>query len=151
MGSVTTNLVVRLLSSLLCVFVLQFLCVSSHARIGESLEGCIKLYGEPVKRLEKGMLFVKDGVRIYITFSQGCADCIFLQKIDPRVEKHVVPISELEIKRFLSENSQGFKWYYSSVLPDGDVIWITKDSELGALYSQATCSLQVYTRQNIVR
>lgn len=141
----------RSLILLACVLLLQLLCTPSQARIGESLEQCIKLYGEPVKRLEKGLLFVKEGMRIYITFSQGCADCIFLQKIDPRVEKHVVPISESEIKQFLSENSQGFKWQYSSVLPDGDVIWITKDSELGALYSQSSCSLQVYTRQNITR
>lgn len=141
----------RFLSSLACVLLLQLLCTTSHARIGESLEQCIKLYGEPVKCLEKGFLFVKEGMRIYITFCQGCADCIFLQKIDPRVEKHVLPISESEIKQFLSENSQGFKWQYSSVLPDGDVIWITKDSELGALYSQSSCSLQVYTRQNITR
>lgn len=141
----------RLLVSLICFCFLQLLCTPCHARIGESLKRCIELYGQPVKTLEKGLLFTKDSLRIYITFSGDCADCIFLQKIDPSIEKRAVPISELEIKQFLSENSQGFKWYYSSVLPDGDVIWITKDSELGALYSQSTCSLQVYTRQNIVR
>jgi len=124
---------------------------SAQARIGESLERCIELYGKPAQRLPKGVLFVKNGMRIYITFSHGLADCIFLQKLDVTTPRRALPMPEPEIKRFLAENSCGCVWKYSSTLPDGDEIWITKESELGALYSQATCSLQVYTRDNIVR
>lgn len=123
----------------------------AQARIGESQERCIQRYGNPVQILEKGLLFVKSGMRIYITFSHGLADCIFLQKLDAVSHKKALPIPGPEIKQFLSENSQGYTWKYSSTLPDGDEIWITKKSELGALYSQATCSLQVYTRENIAR
>ncbi len=122
-----------------------------HARLGETQEHCILRYGNPVQYLPKGILFLKDGMKIYITFTAGLADSIFLQKIDSSAPQRAKPISESEIKQFLSENSGGCQWQYSSVLPDGDVIWITKKSELGALYSQATCSLQVYTRENIAR
>ena len=123
-----------------------------QARIGESKERCIERYGNPVQVLEKGLLFVKNGRKIYITFNQGVADCIFVQKLDPSSEHpKVLPLSEPEISQYLSENGQGCTWKYSSKLPDGDKIWITKGSELGALYSQATCSLQVYTRENILR
>jgi hypothetical protein len=122
-----------------------------QARIGESEAQCIERYGKPVRVLEKGLLFVKDSRRIYITFSNGLADCIFVQKLDPDFLKRALPLPEPEIKQFLSENSHGCVWKYSSNLPDGDKIWVTNGSELGALYSQATCSLQVYTRENIVR
>ena len=137
-------------------FVLSALCFvlclpEAQARIGESRERCIERYGKPVQTLEKGLLFAKNGMRIYITFSHGLADCIFLQKLDAVSHKKALPIPEVEIKQFLSENSRGYSWKYSSTLPDGDEIWITKESELGALYSQATCSLQVYTRENITR
>ena len=122
-----------------------------QARIGESKERCIERYGTPVQVLEKGLLFVKDGRKLYITFNQGIADCIFVQKLDPASVRKAVPLSEPEITQYLSENGHGCTWKYSSSLPDGDKIWITKGSELGALYSQATCSLQVYTRENILR
>ena len=122
-----------------------------QARIGESRARCIERYGKPVQVLEKGLLFVKEGKKIYITFNQGIADCIFVQKLDPASEKRALPLSAPEISQCLNENGQGCIWKYSSNLPDGDQIWITKGSELGALYSQATCSLQVYTRENILR
>ena len=137
-------------------FVLSVLCFvlclpEAQARIGESRERCIERYGKPVQILKKGLLFAKNEMRIYITFSHGLADCIFLQKLDAVSQKKALPIPEAQIKQFLSENSRGYTWKYSSTLPDGDEIWITKESELGALYSQATCSLQVYTRENITR
>jgi hypothetical protein len=138
------------LVSLIALF-LCFNAPKAHARIGESLERCIELYGKPAQNLEKGVLFIKNGMRIYVTFSHGLADCIFLQKLDVIAPKRALPMPAPEIMRFLTENSRGCVWKYSSILPDGDEIWITKESELGALYSQATCSLQVYTRENIVR
>lgn len=122
-----------------------------HARIGESKDRCIERYGKPVKVFEKGMLFVKDGRKIYVTFNSGIADCIFVQKLVPGYEKKVTPLSDSEIGQWLAENGCGCVWKYANDLPDGDKIWITKGSELGALYSQATCSLQVYTRENILR
>ncbi len=125
---------------------------SAQARIGETEAQCVARYGKPVKVLPKGLLFAKNGMRIYVTFSGGVADCIFLQKADgAEAKSKALPISEGEIQKFLSENSHGCQWRYSSVLPDGDMIWITKESEMGALYSQATCSLQVYTRENILK
>lgn len=122
-----------------------------QARIGESKERCIERYGKPVQVLEKGLLFVKDGKKIYVTFNEGIADGIFVQKLVPGFEKRVLPLSAAEIRQCLSENGCGCVWKYASDLPDGDKIWITNGSELGALYSQATCSLQVYTRENILR
>ncbi len=101
--------------------------------------------------LEKGLLFVKAGKKIYVTFNEGIADGIFVQKLVPGFEKRVLPLSAAEIKQCLSENGCGCVWKYASDLPDGDKIWITNGSELGALYSQATCSLQVYTRENMLR
>lgn len=144
---------VRVLSRLLSLVVLSlcFATAEVHARIGESLERCIERYGKPAQSLAKGVLFIKNGMRIYITFSNGLADCIFLQKLDTTTQRRALPIPAPEIMRFLKENSCGCAWKYASTLPDGDEIWITKKSELGALYSQATCSLQVYTRENIAR
>ncbi len=123
----------------------------AEARIGETEQRCVELYGPVVKVLKKGRLFVKDGVRIYVTFSNGLADGVFFQKRDQKTQRNAVPIGDTEIKALLADNSLGCQWRYSSVLPDGDKIWITQGSELGALYSQATCSLQVYTRENIAR
>ncbi|RFC43898.1 MAG: hypothetical protein DVB28_001293 [Verrucomicrobia bacterium] len=137
---------VSLIALLLC-----FNAPKARARIGESLDRCIELYGKPAQSQGKGVLFIKNGMRIYVTFNHGLADCIFLQKLDAIAPKRALPMPAPEIMRFLTENSCGCVWKYSSTLPDGDEIWITKESELGALYSQATCSLQVYTRENIVR
>ena len=123
----------------------------AEARIGETKKQCIARYGKPVKYLEKGVLFVKGTLKIHVTFDEGKADSIWLQRTDPQDPTHALPISEEEIQSFLLANSQGYKWYYSSQLPDGDMVWITKDSELGALYSQSTLSLQVYTKNCIQR
>jgi len=124
---------------------------AAQARIGDTLNQCITRYGKPVEFLSKGVLFVKANKKIYVTFTDGIADSVFFQKINPVSQKAVTPISQEEIRLLLSENSQGYTWDHTSRLPDGDVIWVTKDSELGALYSNATCSLQVYTRENIAR
>jgi hypothetical protein len=121
------------------------------ARIGETHKQCVARYGKPVKFLEKGTLFVKGHMKIFVTFSQGRAESIWLQKTDPEMPTLALPISKEEIDTFLAANSQGHQWYYSRSLPDGDEVWITKDSELGALYSQSTLSLQVYTRDCIAR
>ncbi len=125
--------------------------LAAEARIGDTLNQCITRYGKPVEFLAKGVLFVKANRKIYVTFTDGIADSVFFQKINPASHKAVTPISQEEIGRLLAENSQGYTWNHTSKLPDGDVIWVTKDSELGALYSRATCSLQVYTRENIAR
>ena len=127
------------------------LAATGEARIGETEKQCIARYGKPAKYLEKGVLFSKGTMKIYVTFSEGKADSICLQKRDPKNPTHALPIPEEEIRSFLLANSQGYKWFYNSLLPDGDVVWITKDSELGALYSQSTLSLQVYTKNCIQR
>lgn len=124
---------------------------AAQARIGDTLNQCITRYGKPVEFLSKGVLFIKANRKIYVTFTDGIADSVFFQKISPLSQKTVSPISLEEISVLLTENSQGYSWDHTSRLPDGDVIWVTKDSELGALYSKATCSLQVYTRENIAR
>jgi hypothetical protein len=136
-----------------CMLIMPVLlgAAPAQARIGATEQKCVELYGPVVKVLKKGLLFVKDGVKIYVTFNNGVADGVFFQKPDRRGNLKPVPIGESEIKAFLADNSCGCQWRYSSVLPDGDQIWITQGSELGALYSQATCSLQVYTRENIAR
>jgi hypothetical protein len=133
---------------------LLFLALSASsglARIGDTEKQCAARYGKPVKFLEKGTLFIKGQMKIYVTFSGGKAESIWLQKTDPERPTLALPISKEEIDTFLADNSQGHQWRDSNALPDGDEVWITKDSELGALYSQATLSLQVYTRDCIVR
>jgi hypothetical protein len=124
---------------------------NASARIGETQKQCIARYGKPVKFLEKGTLFVKGQLKIFVTFSGGKAESIWLQKTDPDRPTLAMPISKEEIDTFLIANSQGYQWRYNTALPDGDEVWITKDSELGALYSHATLSLQVYTRDCIAR
>ncbi len=121
------------------------------ARIGDTPEKCIERYGKPIKSSDKGLLFAKNGMKIYVTFSAGKADGIFLQKLDPAMPKRALPIPEQEIEQFLMLNSMGSKWRFTSQLPDGDVIWVTEDSELSAMYSQATCSIQVYTKNSMTR
>ena len=135
----------------LAVLFLALSASSGLARIGETEKQCAARYGKPVKFLEKGTLFIKGQMKIYVTFSGGKAESIWLQKTDPERPTLALPISKEEIDTFLIANSQGHQWHYSSALPDGDEVWITKDSELGALYSQSTLSLQVYTRDCIVR
>ena len=139
-------------SSAFLALLLLFVSASSGiARIGETEKQCIARYGKPVKFLEKGTLFIKGQMKIYVTFAEGKAESIWLQKTDPERPTLAMPISKEEIDSFLIANSQGHQWRYNSALPDGDEVWITKDSELGALYSQATLSLQVYTRDCIAR
>lgn len=138
----------RTATPLLLSFALAAPC---FARIGETEKQCIARYGKPVKRLEKGIIFSKDQMKIYVTFADGKADCIWLQKTDKDQPGRALPISQEEIDGFLKANGEGYTWKYTSLLPDGDVVWITKGSELGALYSQSTLSLQVYTRDCIAR
>ena len=135
----------------LALLFLGFSASSCLARIGETEKQCAARYGKPVKFLEKGTLFIKGQLKIFVTFSGGKAESIWLQKTDPEHPTLAVPISKEEIDTFLIANSQGHQWRYGSALPDGDEVWITKDSELGALYSQSTLSLQVYTRDCLVR
>jgi hypothetical protein len=134
--------------------VLLVLAVSApcgFARIGETQKQCIARYGKPVKFMEKGVLFMKENLKIFVTFSGGKAESIWLQKTDPEHPTLAVPITKAEIDSFLIANGQGHQWQYNRALPDGDEVWITKDTELGALYSQSTLSLQVYTRDCIAR
>jgi len=138
-------------SAFLALVFLTVTASSGVARIGETESQCIARYGKPVKFLEKGTLFIKGQLKIYVAFSGGKAESIWLQKTDPERPTLAMPISKEEIDSFLIANSQGHQWHYSSALPDGDEVWITKDSELGALYSQSTLSLQVYTRDCMVR
>lgn len=138
-------------SAFLALVFLTVTASSGVARIGETEKQCIARYGKPVKFLEKGTLFIKEQLKIYVTFSGGKAESIWLQKTDPERPTLAMPISKEEIDSFLIANSQGHQWHYSSALPDGDEVWITKNSELGALYSQSTLSLQVYTRDCMVR
>jgi hypothetical protein len=132
---------------------LMILCSlqNTEARIGETEKQCIARYGEPVKYMEKGVLFIKDSMKIYVTFAKGRADSIWLQKLDAAQPGRALQISKEEIEKYLKANCSGYTWQYSTALPDGDVVWITKDSELGALYSLSTCSLQVYTRDCIAK
>jgi hypothetical protein len=135
----------------LALLLLAATATNASARIGETEKQCIARYGKPVKVLEKGTLFIKGQMKIFVSFSDGKAESIWLQKTDPDRPTLAMPISKEEIDSFLIANSQGHQWRYNSSLPDGDEVWITKDSELGALYSHSTLSLQVYTRDCIVR
>ena len=125
--------------------------VDAFARIGETEERCIRRYGMPVQYLEKGLLFIRNQRKIYITFNNGFADSIFVQKLVPGSVGRAMPLTKLEIEQLLSLNSLGCNWKYSAQLPDGDAVWMTQNSELGALYSQATLSFHIYTRESIVR
>jgi len=125
--------------------------MTSFARIGETEERCIQRYGSPVQQLEKGLLFLKDGKKIYITFINGIADSICVQRLSPGFEQRVVPLRQPEIQQILAENCQGCLWKYFAQLPDGDEVWMTRNSELGALYSRATLSFHIYTRESMVR
>ncbi len=135
----------------LALLLLSVTASSAVARIGETRKQCVARYGKPVNVTEKGTLFIKGQMKIFVTFSSGRAESIWLQKIDPDVPALAMPISKEEIDTFLAANSQGLQWRYNASLPDGDEVWITQDSELGALYSRATLSLQVYTRDCIAR
>ena len=130
---------------------LLFFSQQASARIGETPQQCIERYGKPVKVTEKGLLFTKDRMKIFVTFSEGKADGLFIQKLDPVTTKRAVPISEKEIEQFLVCNSPNCRWHLRTQLPDGDVVWMTYDSELSAMYSQTTCSIQIYTRDSLGR
>ena len=136
-----TASVILLLSGLQNVF----------ARIGDTPEKCIQRYGKPIKVSDKGLLFEKEGKKIFITFTAGKADGVFLQKLDPAARNRALPIPEREIEEFLKLNSLGSKWQFASLLPDGDVVWITEDTGLSAMYSQTTCSIQVFTKNSMTR
>lgn len=138
-------------TAFLALLLLAVSASSASARIGETRKQCVARYGKPSSVSEKGTLFVKGQMKIFVTFSDGKAESIWLQKTDPDVPTLAVPISKEEIDKFLAANGQGHQWRYNASLPDGDEVWITKDSELGALYSRATLSLQVYTRDCIAR
>jgi hypothetical protein len=137
---------------LLLIFAVLF-CTPQRvlARIGETPQQCIARYGKPLQSSEKGMLFSRNGQKIFVTFSAGKADGIFLQKLDPATPQRALPIPDREIEQFLQMNSLGATWRLTSQLPDGDVIWLTDNSQLSAMYSQTTCSIQVYTMSGISR
>jgi len=136
-----TASVILLLSGLQNVF----------ARIGDTPEKCIERYGKPIKVSDKGFLFQKENKKIFVTFTAGKADGIFLQKLHPTTRNCALPIPEGEIEEFLVLNSLGSKWQFASRLPDGDVVWITEDTGLSAMYSQTTCSIQVFTKNSMTR
>ena len=130
---------------------LFFFTQHASARIGETPQQCIERYGKPIKVTEKGLLFTKSRMKIFVTFSEGKADGLFIQKLAPATTKRAVPISEKEIEQFLIGNSCSSKWQFTTQLPDGDVVWMTENAELTAMYSQTTCSIQIYTKNSIGR
>ncbi|MEI6871924.1 MAG: hypothetical protein WCL08_06540 [Verrucomicrobiota bacterium] len=130
---------------------LLFFTQHASARIGETPQQCIERYGKPTKVTERGLLFTQGRIKIFVTFSEGKADGLFIQKLAPATTDKAIPISENEIEQFLICNGCKSKWQFTTQLPDGDVIWMTENLELTAMYSQTTCSIQIYTKDSIGR
>lgn len=90
----------------LCLTLLTFLCLvlSTQARIAESLDDCIKRYGEPAQRpLPKTLLFHKSGIAITCFFVDGLCVQISYKKLDSATRLNE---REVEILRM----ANGSKW-----------------------------------------
>ena len=69
----------------LTFLIFLWLGAGAQARIGETLEECIKRYGEPVQREEtKTLIFQKSGISINCGFREGRCVQITYQKIDTK-------------------------------------------------------------------
>ncbi len=85
---------------------LTFFCLalSAQARIGETLDECIKRYGEPAQRpLPKTLLFHKSGIAITCYFVDGLCVNLSYKKIAPATRFNE---REVEILRM----ANGSKW-----------------------------------------
>ena len=81
-----------------------FLALSTQARIGETLDDCIKRYGEPAQRpLPKTLLFHKSGIAITCFFVDGLCVQLSYKKLDATTRLNE---REVEILRM----ANGSKW-----------------------------------------
>lgn len=90
----------------LSLTLLSFLCLalSTEARIGETLDECIKRYGEPAQRPQpKTLLFHKSGIAITCFFVDGLCVQISYKKLDSATRFNE---REVEILRM----ANGSKW-----------------------------------------
>ncbi|MFZ2277816.1 MAG: hypothetical protein WAW39_08450 [Prosthecobacter sp.] len=90
----------------LSLTLLTFLCLalSTQARIGESLDDCIKRYGEPAQCPQpKTLLFHKSGIAITCFFVDGHCVQISYKKLEPAARLNE---REVEILRM----ANGSKW-----------------------------------------
>lgn len=91
---------------------LTFLCLalSTQARIGETLDECIKRYGEPAQRPQpKTLLFHKSGIAITCFFVDGLCVQLSYKKLETATRLNE---REVEILRM----ANGSKW---QLRPDG--------------------------------
>lgn len=121
----------------LSLTLLSFLClaISAQARIGETLDECIKRYGEPAQRPQpKTLLFHKSGIAITCFFVDGLCVQISYKKLDSATRFNE---REVEILRM----ANGSRW---QLRPD--------DSRSAYLYwSNETCECQWDRNQGLLQ
>lgn len=100
---------------IITTLILLALCASAQARIGETVEECVKRYGKPTKVDEAGRTFQfhSDDVKIDITFAAGRCVCIQYYQTTKAVFSGgdlVKSLSEPEKDVLLEANAGGQKW-----------------------------------------
>jgi hypothetical protein len=127
--------------------ILFFLCLALpiQARLGETLEECIKRYGEPTGRAEEDTIvsFNKGEFAITILFVAGKAEWIVLMKPGSVFAEK---LTETEIKTLLEANGSGLKWTEAKVSSIAFArVWATPKRERGAYYETLEHKLNIMT------
>jgi hypothetical protein len=119
-------------------FLTLMLCISAHARLGETINECIRRYGEPLKAdEEKKILGFQKGVFfVMCIFLDGKCESISFKKED----ESAFSVSEFEGLR--EANGGGLEW---SQRPDDPLMWFTQEPTRHAVLADLTTMIAFYT------
>ena len=122
------------------------LCASAQARIGETVDECVKRYGKPEKYDEAAKAFIcnKDGVLILLWFTEGkCCKIVLVKQRD----KNNLPefFSEVELETLLAANGEGWQKIKTGLTTS----WQNADGSRLAQYSSLDGSLVLMTRAQV--
>lgn len=133
--------------------ILTFLLLAAfaEARIGETLEECIKRYGNPIT-VDKDLgttTFLKEGFVVVVKFTDGKVHSVTIEKHDKGQLKLDFAMEDVHIAAFLVANSGGQKWF--EVRADEVTrSWLTADGKRLAYYRIQDGIMVMTTSQAVV-
>lgn len=126
-------------------FIMLALCISAQARIGETVDECVKRYGKPTSHDEATGLFTcfKDGMMISLRFLKGKCSQICFARMSPTMPRTLEPMRQEEIDALLSFS--GSDWEPWTTFTVDSKRWTTADKTRMAQYNSNDCMLVLMT------
>lgn len=123
-----------------------------QARLGETPQGCIELYGKPwrVDKEHDQMFFKMAELVIMAQFREGICTLVTFVKAENEAEDRALEMSEAEINALMDANSGGTEWKELPSL-NGNKSWKTIDDKIVANYSRSKRFLGIMTRAELKR